>query len=90
MMHVLTAWLVLEFCSMDASSADSSMVKCIQMCWLATSAWLPGAGPGGDGLRLHCVVLLCCHRFCYNANSKDTGGLVGDDWQTLVWRKLTW
>lgn len=28
--------------------------------------------------------------FCYNANSKDTGGLVGDDWQTLVWRKLTW
>mgnify|MGYP001807516709 FL=1 len=37
-----------------------------------------------------CAVLLCCHRFCYNANSKDTGGLVGDDWQTLVWRKLTW
>jgi hypothetical protein len=28
--------------------------------------------------------------FTYNANSKDTGGLVGDDWQTLVWRKLTW
>lgn len=30
------------------------------------------------------------NRFTYNANSKDTGGLVGDDWQTLVWRKLTW
>jgi hypothetical protein len=38
-----------------------------------------------------CAYVLCpgC-RFGYNANSKDTGGLVGDDWQTLVWRKLTW
>uniref|UniRef100_A0A383VWA1 Glycoside hydrolase family 5 domain-containing protein n=1 Tax=Tetradesmus obliquus TaxID=3088 RepID=A0A383VWA1_TETOB len=28
--------------------------------------------------------------FCWNANSQDTGGLVEDDWQTLVLPKLAW
>lgn len=35
-------------------------------------------------------VFAVCRRWAYNNNSKDTGGLVNDDWQTLVWRKLTW
>jgi hypothetical protein len=29
-------------------------------------------------------------RFCWNANSQDTGGLVEGDWQTLVLPKLAW
>lgn len=30
------------------------------------------------------------HRFCWNANSADTGGLVADDWESLVWHKINW
>jgi hypothetical protein len=28
--------------------------------------------------------------WAYNPTSKDTGGLVQDDHQSLVWHKLTW
>eukprot|EP00878_Enallax_costatus_P046652 GHUV01056898.1.p1 GENE.GHUV01056898.1~~GHUV01056898.1.p1 ORF type:complete len:373 (+),score=85.73 GHUV01056898.1:368-1486(+) len=28
--------------------------------------------------------------FCWNANSEDTGGLVADDWSSLVWHKIDW
>jgi hypothetical protein len=36
------------------------------------------------------VLLLLRARFCWNANSQDTGGLVEADWHTLVLPKLAW
>lgn len=36
------------------------------------------------------LCVLCAAGWCYNANTKEVGGIVGRDWRTLDWKKLSW